>query len=55
LTPFRRTAARPSGVLGPVDFWAFCLFAANCFSVATLLPLYAQSSGRIWGCNENLG
>src|ERR1700675_3422598 len=55
LTPFRRTAARPSGVLGPVLFCAFSRLAAVCLSVATLLPLYAQSSGRVWGCNGNFG
>src|SRR5713101_8286074 len=30
LTPFKRTAARPSGVFGPVLFCAFFLLAANC-------------------------
>src|SRR6266404_6704219 len=39
VTPFRRTAARPSGVLGPVLFCAFSRLAAVCLSVATVIPL----------------
>lgn len=27
----------PSSVLGPVDFWAFCLFDINCFSLVDIV------------------
>ena len=27
----------PASVLGPVDFWAFCRFAINCFSLVDIV------------------
>ena len=41
LCAFIEDRKRPSGVVGPVDFWLFRLFAATCFSEAILKsPLY---------------
>ena len=36
---FRRDAAFPALVLGPVDFWAFLRFASICFSDVMVNPL----------------
>ena len=41
------TAAFPSGVLGPVLFKAFCLFASTCLDVATIRSFLTTKAN--WG------
>jgi hypothetical protein len=49
LTALRATMALPLGVFGPVDFWAFSRFAANCF-----YEIMSFSFGAMprWGTKE---
>ncbi len=50
----RLATALPSGVLGPVDFLAFCLLTTICFALTTIDGSFAEPSAAAF-CMDVVG
>lgn len=54
LVALRLATALPSGVVGPVDFLAFCLLAASCFSLVGIECSFVEGAAEVF-CADVVG